>query len=83
MKELWLFTNIISLLLFALDKLKAKTGSRRTSNKVLKAILFLCPMGALTGMLVFRHKTQQLSFWLWGLAGGVAWGLLLHQLSKG
>lgn len=82
MKELWISANVLALLFFALDKLKAKIGGRRTSNKALKALLITCPLGAIAGMLVFRHKTQQTSFWLWGLAGLTITGLLALQLGN-
>ena len=55
--------NIIVFFIYGLDKLKAKTGSWRISEKrLLLCAFFLGGFGAFAGMLVFRHKTKHLKF---------------------
>ncbi|MBP3371705.1 MAG: DUF1294 domain-containing protein [Clostridia bacterium] len=55
--------NICALLVYGLDKLKAKRSARRIPEKTLFALAFLGGgVGALCGMYVFRHKTQHKSF---------------------
>ena len=55
--------NIIVLLLYGVDKLKAKKGSWRISEKaLLLCAFFMGGAGALIGMELFRHKTKHTSF---------------------
>lgn len=61
---LYLFLiNIITLTLYAIDKLNAKTDSWRISERML--ILFAVAggsIGALLGMYICRHKTRKAKF---------------------
>ena len=58
-----LVINLITILIFAFDKSRARSGGRRISEKTL---LLLALIGgspaALYAMNVFRHKTQKYSF---------------------
>ncbi len=55
--------NIIVFFLYGIDKLKAKKGAWRISEKaLLLCAFFLGGVGAFAGMKVFRHKTQHTSF---------------------
>ena len=55
--------NIITLLLMAIDKRKAQKHKRRISEKTLFGSAFLFGgIGAMFGMIGFRHKTKHLSF---------------------
>ena len=55
--------NVIVMLVYGLDKLKAKRGSRRISEKTLLGLAFLLgALGALAGMQLFRHKTLKPKF---------------------
>ena len=55
--------NLLALVLFGLDKSKAKRGNRRISEKALLGISLIGgAIGGLLGMLAFRHKTKKLSF---------------------
>jgi len=68
--------NFISFLLFGYDKFQAKRGGWRIPERVLLGLsLFGGGIGALTGMLVFRHKTRKNTFWL---AAFVGIGLLIY-----
>jgi len=55
--------NLITLILFGLDKFKAKRGVHRISEKTLLGVSFIGgAIGGLFGMFTFRHKTKKLSF---------------------
>ena len=58
-----LAANLLSLVLMGADKHRAKTGERRIAEKT----LFLSAaaggsIGAIAGMVLFRHKTRHLRF---------------------
>ena len=55
--------NILAFALWGIDKEKAKKGKWRISESLLLSLaLFGGGLGALLGMLVFRHKTQKWQF---------------------
>ena len=55
--------NIITFILYGVDKRKAKKKKWRTSETSLIVCAFLMGgLGALFGMSVFRHKTKHLKF---------------------
>ena len=55
--------NLLSLLLYGIDKAKAKRGAWRIPEKVLLGLGILGgALGALTGMKLFRHKTRHWYF---------------------
>ena len=55
--------NLITCILYGVDKLKAIARGRRTPERVLLGFTFWGgSIGALIGMQVFRHKTQHLKF---------------------
>ena len=55
--------NIIVMLLYGIDKLKAAKNKWRISEKTLILCAFLGgSVGALLGMMLFRHKTQHVKF---------------------
>ena len=55
--------NLIVFFVYGIDKLKARKGAWRISEKTLLLCAFLLGgVGALFGMRVFRHKTQHTSF---------------------
>jgi len=56
-----IFINLLSFILFAVDKCRAKKKAYRIKESVL---LFTAFIGALTSMLLFRHKTQKIKFTL-------------------
>jgi uncharacterized membrane protein YsdA (DUF1294 family) len=56
--------NGIALLMFAIDKLQARQNGWRIRETTLLELAFFGPFGALGGMVLFRHKTQKLRFWL-------------------
>jgi len=55
--------NLITFLVYGADKAKAKKDKRRISEKALILVaLIMGGLGALLGMVVFRHKTNKLKF---------------------
>ena len=59
--------NLVTFTVYGVDKAKARRGAWRVPEKT----LFLLPLlggsvGALLGMLVFRHKTKHW-FFVWGI----------------
>lgn len=55
--------NLFVFLLYGFDKRKAKTGSRRISEKnLLLCALLMGGAGAALGMGLFRHKTRHAKF---------------------
>lgn len=58
-----LAVNIAAWILYGLDKWKAKSGKRRISERtLLLTALAGGSAGALSGMLLFRHKTRKPRF---------------------
>ncbi len=69
-----IIVNLITCILFGVDKLKAAMGSWRTPERVLLLFTFIGgSVGALVGMQVFRHKTRH-----WKFRICVPLALLLH-----
>lgn len=56
--------NILIMLLYRHDKLKAREGGRRVSERTLLISAFFAPFGAAYGMRKFHHKTRHLKFLL-------------------
>ncbi len=55
--------NLISLLMFGVDKLKAKHDAWRLSERSLYLVSFLGGVfGSVLGMKIFRHKTRKTKF---------------------
>lgn len=58
-----LIVNLIALILYGIDKFKAKHSLWRIPEKILFLISFIGgSVGALLGMYLFHHKTKHLSF---------------------
>ena len=71
MKYLILFlliTNLITFIVFGIDKRKAVKGRWRIPEKTLLLMgLVFGSVGQLLGMKVFRHKTNKWYFWFCGM----------------
>ena len=60
-----IFINLLSFILFALDKRKAQKQAYRIRESILLFTAFIGgASGALISMLIFRHKTQKIKFTL-------------------
>jgi uncharacterized membrane protein YsdA (DUF1294 family) len=56
--------NILACTVFTLDKLRAKRKRERIPENSLLLLAALGPIGALTAMVAFRHKTRHMKFFL-------------------
>ncbi len=55
--------NLIAFAAYGIDKAKARNGTRRIPEKTLIGLAaFGGAIGALIGMLAFRHKTRKIKF---------------------
>ena len=58
-----IITNLIAFILYGLDKYKAIKNAWRIPESLLLTISFLGgSIGAILGMIIFRHKTKKKSF---------------------
>lgn len=59
----YLFVNILTFILYGMDKRKARRHEWRISERTLLTFAFLGGgIGAYLGMVIFRHKTKHRSF---------------------
>lgn len=86
MKILYLFLiwcgvlSLAAILLYGVDKRRAKRHQWRIREAVLLGVSFLGgAVGALAAMNLFRHKTKHWYFWAVGLLG-LAWQVALAAL---
>jgi uncharacterized membrane protein YsdA (DUF1294 family) len=77
-----LVLNVISLIVFGVDKLKSKRRGWRIPESKLLLTAFLAPFGAYAGMLLFRHKTRKLKFLFVPLFLFIQLGLIAYFLLK-
>ena len=73
-----LAVNLITFLLYGIDKYKAKKNHWRISEKTLLLWGVFAPFGGILGMKIFRHKTQKAKFTII-----LAVGCILHILLYG
>ena len=69
---LYALANIAVFCLYAYDKHAARTDWWRIPERILIVAALFGPFGAYGAMLLFRHKTQKIKFWL------VPFFLVLH-----
>ncbi len=66
MKELvllYIAWNFIVFIIYGVDKMLAKRGARRISERTLLTLaFFMGAVGAIFGMYTFRHKTRKTKF---------------------
>jgi uncharacterized membrane protein YsdA (DUF1294 family) len=58
----YVLVNLVALAMYAYDKMMARKGDRRISEKTLLSMALLGPFGAMAGMKWFRHKTRKMKF---------------------
>jgi uncharacterized membrane protein YsdA (DUF1294 family) len=75
------FINIISFLLYGLDKLLAIFKRNRIREVLLHIFsLFGGCLGSICGMFVFRHKIKKNRFYIWNIFMIVVWGYIIYIL---
>ena len=75
--------NIIVMLLYGIDKLKAKKSRRRIKETTLILCAFLLGgWGAIFGMVLFNHKTSKMKFRILVPVSVVAGIVLLYYFIK-
>ena len=67
---LYLIANLVTVILYKVDKVKAVKKSWRIKEKILLSFgFFFGAFGELFAMLTFRHKTMHWYFWLVNILG--------------
>lgn len=65
-----LIINIVTVVVWVADKVKAKAGQRRIPERTLYGLIVIGGgIGALIGIAVVRHKSRHTSFWVAAIAG--------------
>lgn len=75
--------NVISLIMYGIDKISAK----RNSNRIRESYLFfssfmggfLCSLG---GMILFRHKTRKKKFWIINILFMIMWCYIIYMFYR-
>ena len=79
----WLVINLITFILYGVDKRRAKKGAWRISEKtLLTGTWLLGGVGAWLAMRTFRHKTKHIAFQVSAPVGAVL-SLTLMALASG
>ena len=72
--------NVITFIVYAVDKYKAINKQKRISELTLYTLGFLGGfIGALLAMLLFRHKTKKLRFYILNILYMIIWLLSLWR----
>lgn len=73
--------NIISFIIYGIDKLKAKKKYRRIKEKTLITLSLIGgPLGSIMGMYIFRHKTKKIKFKILNLLSLILWIIIIVKL---
>ena len=71
--------NVFVFLVYGADKIKSIKGGFRISEKFLIfCTVFAGGIGAILGMIIFRHKTRKRKFRLMAIVGAVIAALLIR-----
>ena len=70
--------NVLTFILYGVDKYLAKKNMYRISEYTLFVLSFFGGgIGAILGMKVFHHKTKKISFWILNILFSVLWIVFL------
>ena len=73
--------NTITFLLYALDKFKAIIHSYRIPEKVLFILALLGGgFGSIIGMVLVRHKTKKIYFYIWNILCVAGWVFIIIKM---
>ena len=74
------FINLITIIIYGLDKRFAKKNKARISEQFLFLLALLGgSLGALIGMQLFRHKTKKFKFYLVNFVFSVIWVYVIYK----
>ena len=74
--------NVIVMLVYGIDKLKAKMGAKRISEKaLLLCAVLLGGWGAILAMVLFNHKTSKIKFRILVPAAAVVCAVVIYLVS--
>ena len=77
---LWIWLgawSITAFIFYGYDKMQAKRGAWRVPEIVLYGTALVGGfVGAILGMVVFRHKTAKTQFWVMNIASAILWVVL-------
>ncbi len=72
--------NLVSFILYGLDKSFSKLKKWRISERGLFLLsLFGGGVGSLIGMILFRHKTKKIKFYIWNIIMIGIWFYLCYK----
>lgn len=72
--------NLVSFILYGLDKRFSKLKKWRISERGLFLLsLFGGGVGSLIGMILFRHKTKKIKFYIWNIIMIGIWFYLCYK----
>jgi len=73
--------NLLSFLLFGIDKYLAIKKKRRISEKKLILMMYIGGIiGSLLGMLFFHHKTKKIKFYIHNIISIIIWMYIILEM---
>lgn len=73
--------NLLSFLLFGIDKYLAIKKKRRISEKTLILMMYIGGViGSLLGMLFFHHKTKKIKFYVHNIISIIIWMYIILEM---
>lgn len=73
--------NLLSFLLFGIDKYLAIKKKRRISEKTLILMMYIGGIiGSLLGMLFFHHKTKKIKFYIHNIISIMIWMYIILEM---
>ncbi len=79
---MYALVNLLAAIAFAWDKYVAGSNRRRVPERSLLLLAFIGPFGAFAAMLLVRHKTRKLKFWLVPVFLALHVAVILYLLSR-
>lgn len=75
--------NLILLIMYGLDKFFAILNKRRIRERTLFVTALIGGgIGGIVGMLIFKHKTKKIKFYIWNIGISVIWCYFIYKYLK-
>lgn len=72
--------NIVSFIMYGVDKLAALRKGNRISERSLFFLSFIGgSIGSMLGMFLFRHKIRKVKFYMWNILMVFVWSYLIYK----